>query len=300
MISILIPVHEVTVTKLVSELVTQCQKAKIDFEVLAFDDGSSDKIKQSNRSVLGIIGVNYVELSQNLGRRRIRNQLAKLARYDHLLFLDADSRILSKKYIRVYLKAITEHPNDVIAGGRIYSPNAPKDKSKLLHYLYGSQRESVAIKFRKRHPSRFFNSNNYVVPREVQLSMPYDVNIRGYGYEDLVMGKRFAKEGIAIRHIDNPVKHGKLRSVDDFLETTREAIENLYVLNEKYDMGHVRLQKAVNCIQSFRLAGPILYLLRSKHQQILDNLQSDRPKLFNYDLLRLEWLLSQYETQTTK
>ena len=96
MLSILIPVYQVKVEKLVVKLIKQCDRCKIEFEILCFDDGSKERIKVSNRSIDLLMRVNYVELSENLGRSKIRNRLAKSARYDYLLFLDADSQVKSR------------------------------------------------------------------------------------------------------------------------------------------------------------------------------------------------------------
>ena len=104
MLSVLIPVHNCKIVKLVEELTRQCQAASIDFEVICLDDGSGNKIKEFNRVVSGLFGVNYVELSENVGRSRIRNKLGALARYDRLLFIDCDSKIISRKYISIVTK----------------------------------------------------------------------------------------------------------------------------------------------------------------------------------------------------
>ena len=103
MLSILIPVFNNKVVKLVKELHDQCVRAKIKFEILVFDDGSREKIKQENKALNGIFGVNYLELSENIGRSRIRNKLAKTAGFPYLLYLDADSKINSRKFIKNYI-----------------------------------------------------------------------------------------------------------------------------------------------------------------------------------------------------
>ena len=61
MLSILIPIYNRDVTKLVEELLDQCGKANIPFEILCFDDGSTEKWKKKNKVINARFGVNYVE-----------------------------------------------------------------------------------------------------------------------------------------------------------------------------------------------------------------------------------------------
>ena len=59
MISILIPIYNQDVTKLINELADQASRAKVAFEILAFDDASKEKYKLINRKVNHLFGVNY-------------------------------------------------------------------------------------------------------------------------------------------------------------------------------------------------------------------------------------------------
>ena len=149
MLSILIPIYNVSVVKLVNELIFQCNKNKITFEIICLDDGSTDRTKENNHSINHLFGVNYVELSQNVGRSKIRNQLGKLARYPYLLFIDADSKIPSRSYIKTYLNYLKEENWDLLYGGTEYSKKKPS-KSKELHWKYGMTRECPSLKIRNK------------------------------------------------------------------------------------------------------------------------------------------------------
>jgi len=92
MLSILIPIYNEDITKLVKDLAYQCNRQKIDFEIICFDDASKQRYKDKNEVLRSVFRVNYVELSENLGRAKIRNWLAKSARFEHLMFLDGDSK----------------------------------------------------------------------------------------------------------------------------------------------------------------------------------------------------------------
>lgn len=225
MLSILIPVFNNKVVKLVKELHDQCVRAKIKFEILVFDDGSREKIKQENKALNGIFGVNYLELSENIGRSRIRNKLAKTAGFPYLLYLDADSKINSRKFIKNYIEAIDE--DAILNGGRIYSKKAPKAKSKLLHWKYGHKNESQKASLRNQHPIRFFHSNNFVVPKMIMLAHPFDETINQYGYEDLLFAHELVNKGYRVVHLDNFIIHNELEPKPKFLDKQIKAMENL-------------------------------------------------------------------------
>ena len=88
MLSILIPIFNKDVRPLVYSLAKQCIKANINYQILCFDDKSEDKWKEKNSELASKININYTELSENLGRSRIRNWLGKAAYFEYLLFLD--------------------------------------------------------------------------------------------------------------------------------------------------------------------------------------------------------------------
>ena len=85
MLSILIPIYNHDVRKLVVALAEQCQKCRIRYQILCFDDGSKERYKKINRQLETIYGVSYLEFEHNMGRARIRNKLGFNAMYDQLL-----------------------------------------------------------------------------------------------------------------------------------------------------------------------------------------------------------------------
>ena len=106
MLSILIPVYNYNITKLVKALHQQCEKAGIVYEILCFDDGSVESFKTENQVVQELANVFYKELSQNFGRSKIRNELGKAAKYEYLLFMDCDSKVVSENYINNYIEKL--------------------------------------------------------------------------------------------------------------------------------------------------------------------------------------------------
>lgn len=284
MISVLIPVYNTDITELAGELSKQLAVLDVPGEIVIADDASGPAWRSSNRAVAALPGVRYVELEQNQGRVAIRNRLAALARYNHFIFVDGDSRVLTADFLRRYTDTL---PTDaVVAGGRVYGPEAPTDCAYHLHWKYGSLRESVAT-------ARAFHSNNFLISRHQfnQICFPGWPN--SYGHEDTWMGIELERLGVPVIPIHNPVLHLQLEPCAVFLDKTDAAVRNLYFLHEQVApevLGrHVRLYRAARLLVRFRLQGLLLRMfpgdgLRSK-------LTACNPSLRLFDLYRLTVLL---------
>ncbi len=274
------------VVDLVKKVYKQCKKLNIEFEVLVFDDGSKYKYKTENKVLGSLFGVNYMELSENLGRARIRNWLLKSALYDYVLFLDCDSKVTKKDFINSYLNALG--PNKVINGGRVYSKSKPRAKSKLLHWAYGTKYESRSVKTRNKRPDQYFHSNNFAADRNVLIKYPFNESVVGYGYEDLLMAKDLLDENVIIKHIDNPVIHLGLEKNKDFLSKNLKAIDNLYELKKKGNKLNIRLERMAFELEDWKLDGILYNFLSKKEQSYVDNLLGDKPSLWKFQALKLK------------
>jgi glycosyltransferase involved in cell wall biosynthesis len=285
MLSILIPIYEVKIEQLVHNLKEQCRAADIEFEILCFDDCSSENVKKANRTVDSEIGVNYVELSENQGRAKIRNRLAKSAQYDYLLYLDADSKVLSNDLIENYSVHIA--PETVVCGGRTYTDQRPKFDKKILHWKYGTKRESRSAEFRSKHKMAYFHSNNFVIDRKVMFENPFEEEIRGYGYEDLTLAYQLDLRGVDIVHIDNPIVHDRLEDTEVFLNKSLQATENLFKLYKSGKIPYTRLIKAYKFLDAYYLKDSFLSFYSKWKDRIESNLKSKTPKMYYLDLYKL-------------
>jgi len=290
MLSILIPVYNFSVDKLVKTLMKQCEKAGIPFEVLVYDDNSSQSFKDKNKFLSNIFGVNYLELSENMGRAKIRNWLAKSGVHENLLFLDCDSKIISKDFINNYLKHIDKA--DVISGGRIYNKKPPRAKSKTLHWKYGKSRESKKAAHRNKEKVAFFHSNNFIIKRDVMSQFLFDEKIKGYGYEDLMFAQKLDDKGRTILHIDNPTEHLGLEKTSDFLDKNKRAVLNLKSISKNENQIDIRFLRIIEKIKRFNLAGFISSYYRRNEDKILANLNSKNAKIYNFDLFRIYHFLN--------
>ncbi len=267
------------------KLYKQCKKAKINFEILCFDDGSKEKYKLENRELNGLFGINYMELSENLGRSKIRNWLVKSAVYEYVVFLDCDSKVLANDFIEKYLQSL--QPNAVVNGGRIYSKSKPRAKSKQLHWMYGSKYESKKASKRNKYPHQFFHTNNFAADRNVLVKNPFNESIKGYGYEDLLMAKELVDKTVQLIHIDNPVEHLGLEKNKDFLEKNLEAVRNLKLLNQDHIKLNTRLEKWAKFLKDYDLSPIFNKYMKGREEQIKSSLLSDKPRVFSFQLLKL-------------
>src|SRR5690554_3801639 len=117
MLSILIPTYNYNVFPLVENLYQQCIASKIVFEIIVFDDASAQHF--DNQKINLLENARFEVLEKNIGRSAIRNLLAKTAKYDWLLFLDADVFPMHTNLISNYMNETTSD-NKVVYGGIRY------------------------------------------------------------------------------------------------------------------------------------------------------------------------------------
>ena len=291
MISICIPIYNFNVVELVKKLIHQSNQLKIVYEVLCIDDGSENIWKEQNQSLNKLENVNYYELKNNIGRSKIRNMMAKEAKHDFLLFLDCDSAIISDTFISNYIEKISIY--NVIYGGRTHGKKQPENSSLFLRWLYGVEREDKTINDREKKPFLSFRSNNFLIKKEVFMSIKFNETIVGYGHEDTFFAQELKEEEIPIKHIDNNVLHIGLESNEEFLRKTKEGIKNLIHLqkNKSEFIEDITIIKTFNKVKRFKL----LFLFRLIHpiiEKVLEKkLLSHKPKLFYFDIYKLSFLI---------
>ena len=281
MLSILIPTYNTKIVDLVDDLYSQCKNLNLDFEILCYDDDSSNNYKEFNRKITQYKRVVYKEMDKNHGRAKLRNLLAYEAGYKKLLFLDADSGIIRDDFIFTYIKQMNK---DVFYGGRLYSEIKPEDKNKILHWKYGKEKESLNVETRKTNPYLNFLSNNFLIDKGVFEKVKFDENLSGYGYEDTLFAYELRKNNIKIRHIDNPVLHLELENTSAFIQKTENAMKNLANLYIQNKITDTRLIKTYKKLQKYGLTGIFSKMVFALKKPVIKNLYSSNPdlKLFQY------------------
>lgn len=296
MLSILVPIYNFNVKELIPGLVSQCDLLQIKYEIICIDDCSESQFETSNRKHLTHIkNVYYNALSSNIGRAKIRNSLALKANYDYLLFLDCDSKIVNKDFIGNYLQCIKDDLKTVY-GGRIYlkEDNTP---SHALHYKFGKEREEISVQKRKQKPYRFFLSNNFLIQKEIYLSIKSDEKIKGYGYEDAAFAQQLKKRNIPIDHINNPIAHVGLEINEIFIEKTKNAIKNLALLvkTKKVDREEIKVFRYYKKLKRLRIHRLYYFLFHKWEPFFIQNLTSSKPKLIYFDFFKLYLLCKHLE-----
>ena len=295
MLSICIPVYNYDVSRLVKDLHLQAEEAGYPFEIILMDDASEEKFRKMNQTI-DLEAVRYIQLSENIGRSKIRNRLAGEAKFPCLLFMDCDSAVASPQYVENYAPFF-ESPG-VCCGGLIYEENKPAD-STYLRWKYGLEREYASVADRNRNPNAGFRTFNFLIHKSTFEKVKFNEELEGYGHEDTLFGLELLGQGIIIRHIDNPLIHLGLESAADFLKKTEKGIANLHkvelLLREKYPeyINHSRLMQSKLFLQKFHLAGTTARLFRFLRKQMENNLLSQHPSLLIFDLYRLGLLCGQ-------
>ncbi len=255
MLSICIPIYNFNVIDLIEKLHAQLLKIDKPCEIICIDDCSDKQFEEKNNETCNKFS-RYIVLQKNIGRAKIRNLFLNYAKYDYLLFLDCDSKLISDNFLLKYSEAIVNNYCQVICGGRIYNETKPPG-SLHLRWKYGRFTESKPFKTRQINPYKSFMTNNFVVDRKVLENIKFNEELVYYGHEDTLFGFQLLKNKIIIKHIDNPVLNGNLECNREYLNKTELGLKNL-----------VNILQLLNCDPAFINEVKILkvyFKLQKKH-----------------------------------
>lgn len=290
MLSILIPIYNFDVQKLVQTLHKQASLLDIVFEIICVDDGSQSSFKAANQNINVLNNVRYIEAKENMGRSKIRNHLSQLASYEYLLYMDCDSMPTDEQYIQKYIENLAL--DTLLYGGRVYANKAPLAPNLYFHWYYGSEREVTKSEERRVAPYQSFMTNNFLIPKSIFQQIYFDEQLTQYGHEDTLFGLELKKRKIKILHLNNPLEHIGLESVTVVIEKTKKAIQNLYTLNLRHDLAaDVKLLRVYQKLKKWKLH--YLFCLGYKLFAgiLIRNIKSKRPILKGFDLYKLGYLI---------
>ena len=290
-LSVLIPVFNWDVRALVQALVVQQADWPGPVEIVLLDDGSQESFRVLNRELAGQPGVRYRELTRNVGRAAIRNQLAADAQHEWLLLLDNDSLLLDARFLARY--AAARNSADVLIGGTYYAPVPPTDPSLRLRWQYGQAREARPAAGRQQQPYAQLTINNALIRAEVMRRFPLDERLTGYGHEDTRFGLELAAAQVPVLHRANPVRHEGLEPAATFLAKSEQAVRNLAQVYRSDGLGaDSRLLQAALRLRRLGAAAVAAAVLARLEPRLRRNLLGTRPSLRALDLLKLRWLLA--------
>lgn len=282
MLSILIPVYNTRCGTLATELHRQATLLEIPFEILLADDGSCEEVKLDNRRVVAPLEHCHIdELPCNIGPAALRNYLALRAKYDLLLYLDADIYPMRDTFLRRYLAS---PPTDAVVCGGFRYHDAVRGFS-ALRFAYGRKVETRSAEQRNREPHARFIAMNFLIPKELMLRVEFDDSMH-YGYEDAAFGRRLAEAGVEVRHVENAVWHEPKDSSTDFIRKTERAVRNLSGHEEQL-LPCVRLLRWHRWLCRHRLERPVARLFCLLRPLLLGNLQGSFPSLHLFAFYKL-------------
>ncbi|WP_080777393.1 glycosyltransferase family 2 protein [Chryseobacterium phocaeense] len=226
LLSVCIPVYNFDVRGLVSDLKKEISINGVDAEVILIDDASDERFKNTYQNLQKEVET-FIFLEKNIGRSRIRNLFQQYASGKYLLFLDCDGKITEPNFLKNYTDFIQKHPEtDVMYGGRIVSADAPDDEH-YLRWKFSVERENLPLEFRLNKPYLSFQTNNFVIKKDIFEKVGFNPAFQKYGYEDLLFAMDLKSAQLKIDHISNPIFNNDLESNSVYLGKVEESIESL-------------------------------------------------------------------------
>lgn len=289
-LSVLLPIYNRDVTRLVEVLTQQARQWPGPVEILCFDDGSREAIRALNRPMTAWTGVTYHELPANIGRSAIRNRLAAAAQYPWLLLLDNNISLPDDQFLARYAAALSTAP--VLVGGTAYAAQAPAGP-QLLRWHYGRRREARAAHCRQQQPYAQFNLKNVLMRADLFRGIGLDEDLTRYGHEDTKLGWALREQQVPVHHLDNPVLHDALEPATEFLRKSRQAVLNLAQLYRAEGLGtDTKLLRSALRLRRLGLDQAFCRAFALVQRRVRQRLLLGVPgNLRQFDALKLYWLL---------
>lgn len=290
--SILIPTFNDTCYALVKTLRNQLLPLNIEWEIIVGDDCSTDeKVKEENAKIEKLSGCRVEWGTENVGRAAIRNLLAEWATGDWLLFIDSGNSIDSNDFMRKYAEFFfkTTDTECVAYGGRILNGNT--DPSNLRYKYEQAWEKNGMVEARRANPYRSFNTCNFLISRSTMLRIPFNEEMKQYGFEDVLLGKELKEAGVPVYHIDNPVTFGVYETNAEFLRKTEESVRMQFEFQDLIgDYSHLLCVERK--VKRFGMSGVLNILYKVIGGMLKKNLLGKHPTAFCFNLYKLMLLNS--------
>lgn len=293
-LSVCIPVFNFDVRELVFELKREIKEHNINAEIILIDDASNDHFKTINNEIISEVN-KFIFLEKNIGRSKIRNLFLEYTKGDYLLFLDCDGQIINFNFLITYIDYLNNNTETgVLYGGRIVAKTL-LDKKYILRWKFATQRENLTVIKRREKPYLSFQTNNFIVKKEIFKTVQFNPEFENYGYEDLLFAMDLKSEHIAISHIENPIFNNDLETNETYLKKVEESVESLGKMLKigslRPKISEIKLVSAYNFISKTYSNTFFLLLFSFIENTLKKNLLSDNPNLRNLDFYKLGLLL---------
>lgn len=289
MISVLIPLHNYNVVALVTHIHTQLQLSQVPFEIICLDDASTSEIVNENDKISNLEFTRLLKSDKNLGRTNARQNLSEKAKYDWLLFLDADVMPKSELYISNYLKYINSE-YAAIYGGFAYHEKAP-DSNYILRWKYGKTHEQILAKERNKKPYKVIISANFMIKKPVFKTINSQIEQKGYGFDNFFAALLKMKK-IKVFHIDNEVYHLGIETSKAYLNKKEKAAETLLSLHKANKIGSHQndLLHLFIKLKRYKLHSVFSVFYKLFKNPLRHNLLSSNPSMKVLQLYRLSYM----------
>jgi len=289
MISVLIPVYNYNIIPLVEAIHEQFMASSTIFEILCIDDASDKNFSKENTIVGKLNFVSYIISDENEGRIKTRQLLAGKAKYNWLLFLDADVLPRNKKFISNYLNILQQN-YEVIFGGFTYQLNPPENEF-MLRWKYGRSQEEVSAQDRNKKPYKAVASANFLIRAEVFKNILSNITKKGYGLDNYI-GALLKEEKVQVLHINNEVYHLGIEKSKDYLAKIEQAINNLLELvKDKNKIEHDNsLLNLFMIFKRLKLNYIFAFIYRAFKEIMKNNLLSSNPSIKLLQLYKVSYM----------
>lgn len=292
MLSVLIPVYNYDIRRLVSVIHKQLVASQIIFEILCLDDHSDSDISTLNTQIEQLENTSYHILNNNLGRAAVRQTLAERAAYNWLLFLDADVMPKYDQFISNYI-ALLSSDYDAIYGGFTYSIKPPKAEH-MLRWAYGTSKEQMLAVNRNQVPYKIVISGNFLVRKPLFISLNSQITQKGYGYDNY-FGALLKAHKSKVFHIDNDVFHLGLESNFIYLNKIEQSVDTLLLLDRQKNINETEntLYNSYKYLKKLKLNYIFSYIHQNFKSIFKKNLLSSNPNILILQCYKLSYICYQ-------
>lgn len=289
MLSILIPVYNFDILPLVQQLHLQLSDVSIAYEIICQDDASENSISKANSEIENLDYTIYKISKSNKGRIATRQLLAENAKYDWLLFIDADTLPKNISYLKDYIKYL-EQDYQVIYGGFAYKDEGSNSASNL-RWKYGRTKEQVSAYKRNKRPYKIAISANFLIQKSVFKHLNSIIDQKGYGYDNY-FASLLKQHQIKVLHVDNEVYHIGLESNEHYLNKVEASVKNLLDLERanKLSENDNSLLHAYKSVKRLKLNRLISLLFKWFESSLKLNLLGSKPNILGLQFYKLGYI----------
>lgn len=263
-------------------------------EIVIGDDCSTDENIASRLCEVGNLPqCRTIRPSHNLGRAAIRNLIARESKGEWLLFIDADAGVRSPHFIADYMAASKQA--QVVCGGTGNLPKCPRPEARLRYDYEVKVEKVLTVSRRQAHPYAQFRTFNFLVQRELFLSIGFDGSLKEYGHEDTLFGLELRRRGIMILHIDNKLINLDYEDADVFLAKTETALRVLAGM-EYEQRQNVRVSALALRLNRWHLLWAVRFFFGISSHLMQTNLLGKHPNQFLFAFYKLGYYVSQMQT----